>query len=73
MAELQIRKRARGIDRAFDILDHLRDVRTSQRPAEIAQALGAPTSTVSTCSTSGPPVRWKRIARVMRGPFRQAT
>jgi len=46
MAEQQIRKRARGIDRAFDILDHLRDVRTSQRPAEIAQALGAPTSTV---------------------------
>ncbi len=46
MAEQQIRKRARGLDRAFDILDHLRDVRTSQRPAEIAQALGAPTSTV---------------------------
>ncbi|WP_417827164.1 IclR family transcriptional regulator [Thalassospira povalilytica] len=46
MTERQIRKRARGIDRAFDILDHLRDVKTSQRPAEIAQALGAPTSTV---------------------------
>ena len=46
MKEGQTRTRARGIDRAFDILDHLRDVRTSQRPAEIAQALGAPTSTI---------------------------
>jgi len=40
------RKRARGIDRAFDILDHLRAVRAPQRPAEIAQALGAPRSTI---------------------------
>ncbi len=46
MKEGQIRKRARGIDRAFDILDHLRSVKVSQRPAEIAQALGAPTSTI---------------------------
>ncbi len=46
MKEGQIRKRARGIDRAFDILDHLRSVKASQRPAEIAQALGAPTSTI---------------------------
>jgi len=40
------RKRARGIDRAFDILDHLRAVKMPQRPAEIAQALGAPKSTI---------------------------
>jgi DNA-binding IclR family transcriptional regulator len=40
------RKRARGIDRAFDILDHLRAVKAPQRPAEIAQALGAPKSTI---------------------------
>ena len=40
------RKRARGIDRAFDILDHLRAVGRPQRPGEIAQALGAPKSTV---------------------------
>ncbi|WP_138470881.1 IclR family transcriptional regulator [Poseidonocella sp. HB161398] len=40
------RKRARGIDRAFDILDHLRAVKAPRRPAEIAQAIGAPKSTV---------------------------
>ncbi|MFV0385385.1 IclR family transcriptional regulator [Paracoccus sp. (in: a-proteobacteria)] len=40
------RKRARGIDRAFDILDHLRAVKAPQRPADIATALGAPRSTV---------------------------
>lgn len=40
------RKRARGIDRAFDILDHLRAVKTPQRPVDIAQALGAPKSTI---------------------------
>jgi len=40
------RKRARGIDRAFDILDHLRAVKSPQRPADIAQALGAPRSTI---------------------------
>ena len=40
------RKRARGIDRAFDILDHLRAVKKPQRPNEIAQALQAPKSTV---------------------------
>lgn len=46
MKDGQDRKRARGIDRAFDILDHLRDVRIPQRPADIANALGAPRSTV---------------------------
>jgi DNA-binding IclR family transcriptional regulator len=40
------RKRARGIDRAFDILDHLRSVKVPMRPADIAQALAAPRSTV---------------------------
>ena len=40
------RKRARGIDRAFDILDHLRAIKSPQRPADIAQALGAPRSTI---------------------------
>lgn len=40
------RKRARGINRAFDILDHLRAVKAPQRPVEIAQALGAPKSTI---------------------------
>jgi DNA-binding IclR family transcriptional regulator len=39
-------KRARGIDRAFDILDHLRAVKRAQRPADIAVALGAPKSTI---------------------------
>ncbi|WP_212525042.1 IclR family transcriptional regulator [Actibacterium sp. MT2.3-13A] len=46
MKDLNARKRARGIDRAFDILDHLRAVKHPQRPGEIAQALGAPKSTV---------------------------
>ncbi len=46
MKDGQDRKRARGIDRAFDILDHLRKVKVPQRPAEIANALGAPRSTV---------------------------
>ncbi|GGA62202.1 IclR family transcriptional regulator [Pelagibacterium lentulum] len=40
------RQRARGIDRAFDILDYLRAARVPQRPAEIALALGAPKSTI---------------------------
>ncbi|WP_108261433.1 IclR family transcriptional regulator [Mangrovicoccus ximenensis] len=40
------RKRARGLDRALDILDHLRAVKAPRRPAEIAQAIGAPKSTV---------------------------
>ena len=40
------RKRARGLDRALDILDHLRAVKAPRRPSEIAQAIGAPKSTV---------------------------
>lgn len=46
MKDGQERKRARGIDRAFDILDYLRAVKVPQRPAEIAQALAAPKSTI---------------------------
>jgi DNA-binding IclR family transcriptional regulator len=47
MATLAIgSKRARGIDRAFDVLDHLRAVKQAQRPADIALALGAPKSTI---------------------------
>jgi len=46
MKDGQERKRARGIDRAFDILDHLRAVKAPQRQADIAQALGAPKSTI---------------------------
>ncbi|MGO4852239.1 IclR family transcriptional regulator [Phaeovulum sp. W22_SRMD_FR3] len=46
MKDGQERKRARGLDRAFDILDHLRAVRRPMRPADIAQTLGAPKSTV---------------------------
>ncbi|GGD99143.1 IclR family transcriptional regulator [Aureimonas endophytica] len=39
-------RRARGLERAFDILDCLRDARRPMRPNEIATALGAPRSTV---------------------------
>jgi DNA-binding IclR family transcriptional regulator len=37
--------RSRGIDRAFDILDHLQETRRPLRPNEIAIAIGAPKST----------------------------
>ncbi|WP_343079601.1 IclR family transcriptional regulator [Ostreiculturibacter nitratireducens] len=46
MKDQAARKRARGLDRAFDILDHLRSVKRPQRPNEIAHALGAPKSTI---------------------------
>ena len=39
-------RRSRGLERAFDILDHLRDARKPLRPNEIATAMGAPRSTV---------------------------
>jgi DNA-binding IclR family transcriptional regulator len=39
-------RRSRGLERAFDILDHLRDARRPLRPNEIAAATGAPRSTV---------------------------
>ena len=37
--------RSRGIDRAFDILDHLHEAKKPLRPNEIAIAIGAPKST----------------------------
>ncbi|MCF3640397.1 IclR family transcriptional regulator [Rhizobium sp. TRM95111] len=39
-------KRARGLDRAFEILDHLRLARTPMKPNEIASQIGAPRSSV---------------------------
>lgn len=41
-----INRRARGLDRAFEILDFLRIKRQPMRPNEIAQAVGAPRSSV---------------------------
>lgn len=38
--------RARGLHRAFAILDHLRETKSPRRPIEIANALGAPRSSV---------------------------
>lgn len=40
------RQRARGLERAFAILEHLRLAQVPQRPSEIAQSLGAPKSTI---------------------------
>ncbi len=39
-------KRARGLDRAFDILDFLRQKRQAMKPNEIAAQIGAPRSSV---------------------------
>ncbi len=39
-------KRARGLDRAFEILDFLRDQKIPMRPNEIAVQIGAPRSSV---------------------------
>jgi DNA-binding IclR family transcriptional regulator len=41
-----ISRRARGLDRAFEILDFLRHRRQPMRPNEIAQHIGAPRSSV---------------------------
>lgn len=41
-----IKRRARGLDRAFDILDHLKATGTPLRPNEIATGIGGPKSTV---------------------------
>ncbi|PRD43454.1 IclR family transcriptional regulator [Phyllobacterium phragmitis] len=41
-----INRRARGLDRAFEILDFLRHRRQPMRPNEIAQHIGAPRSSV---------------------------
>jgi DNA-binding IclR family transcriptional regulator len=40
------RHRVSGVDRAFQILDHLLERKEGARPVEIARAVGAPTSTV---------------------------
>ena len=39
-------RRARGIDRAFHILDYLQEQKRPMRPNEIAEGIGAPKSTV---------------------------
>lgn len=46
MAEDSTNRRARGLDRAFELLDFLRLKREPLRPNEIAAALGAPRSSV---------------------------
>ena len=40
------RTKARGLDRAFDILDHLCQAGSPQRPIEIAEAMRAPKSSI---------------------------
>lgn len=40
------KRRARGLDRAFDILDYLKDKGAPLRPNEIANGIGSPKSTV---------------------------
>lgn len=39
-------RRTRGLDRAFEILEYLRQTRTPMRPNEIASSIGAPRSSV---------------------------
>jgi DNA-binding IclR family transcriptional regulator len=46
MSDDGIKRRARGLDRAFDILDHLKATGTPLRPNEIATGIGGPKSTV---------------------------
>lgn len=46
MTEDTIKRRARGLDRAFDILDYLKDKGQPMRPNEIASGVGSPKSTV---------------------------
>lgn len=46
MTEDTIKRRARGLDRAFDILDFLKEKGTPMRPNEIASSIGSPKSTV---------------------------
>lgn len=46
MTDDSIKRRARGLDRAFDILDHLKEVGQPLRPNEIASGIGSPKSTV---------------------------
>ena len=44
--EKTVNRRARGLDRAFEILDALREAGRPLRPNEIAAAMGAPRSTI---------------------------
>lgn len=46
MTDDTIKRRARGLDRAFDILDFLKETGTPMRPNEIASGMGGPKSTV---------------------------
>jgi DNA-binding IclR family transcriptional regulator len=43
--DMGVGRRARGLDRAFEILDHLRTLRRPARPNEIAVGIAAPKST----------------------------
>lgn len=46
MTEDTIKRRARGLDRAFDILDFLKEIGQPLRPNDIASGIGSPKSTV---------------------------
>lgn len=46
MAEPEKRLRAKGLDRAFDVIELLHQARSPKRPAEIAATLRAPKSTI---------------------------
>ncbi len=46
MTEDSIKRRARGLDRAFDILDYLKEQGAPLRPNEIAKGIDSPKSTV---------------------------
>lgn len=46
MTEDSIKRRAKGLDRAFDILDFLKEIGQPLRPHDIAKGIGSPKSTV---------------------------
>jgi DNA-binding IclR family transcriptional regulator len=46
MTEDTIKRRAKGLDRAFDILDFLKEIGQPLRPNDIASGIGSPKSTV---------------------------
>lgn len=46
LSEDTVKRRARGLDRAFDILDFLKEKGAPLRPNEIASGIGSPKSTV---------------------------
>ncbi|OLF53282.1 IclR family transcriptional regulator [Pseudomonas chlororaphis] len=46
MTEDTIKRRAKGLDRAFDILDFLKEIGQPLRPNDIAKGVGSPKSTV---------------------------